>query len=129
RLRDGPAGRPLLGEQPPRAGARARAPEHRGGARPLPAAADVPLSGHTRGADVARHPAAGALQRPHRHALHPGRGHHRTGTEARVALTTTPANRKEAWGRRVLALAVVTAVGFVGLVGEPWFPQGVEDVA
>ena len=30
-----------------------------------------------------------------------------------MALTTTPANRKEAWGRRVLALAVVTAVGFV----------------
>jgi len=43
-----------------------------------------------------------------------------------VALTTTPANRKEAWGRRVLALAVVTAVGFVGLVGQLWYLQVLE---
>ena len=43
-----------------------------------------------------------------------------------MALTTTPANRKEAWGRRVLALAVVTAVGFVGLVGQLWYLQVLE---
>ena len=43
-----------------------------------------------------------------------------------MALNPSPANRREAWGRRVLALAVVTAIGFVGLVGQLWYLQVLE---
>lgn len=35
-------------------------------------------------------------------------------------------NRREAWGRRVLALAVITCVGFVALVGQLWYLQVLE---
>lgn len=35
-------------------------------------------------------------------------------------------NRREAWGRRVLALAVGTCVGFVALVGQLWYLQVLE---
>ena len=41
-------------------------------------------------------------------------------------MNPSPANRREAWGRRVLALAVVTAIGFVGLVGQLWYLQVLE---
>jgi penicillin-binding protein 2 len=43
-----------------------------------------------------------------------------------VALSPSPASRREAWGRRVLALAVITVVGFVGLVGQLWYLQVLE---
>ena len=43
-----------------------------------------------------------------------------------MALNPSPASRREAWGRRVLALAVVTAIGFVGLVGQLWYLQVLE---
>src|SRR6202022_2060219 len=46
--------------------------------------------------------------------------------EAHVQMTPSPANRREAWGRRVLALAVVTAIGFVGPVGQARFREGLE---
>lgn len=35
-------------------------------------------------------------------------------------------NRREAWGRRVLALAVVSSIGFVALVGQLWYLQVLE---
>lgn len=43
-----------------------------------------------------------------------------------MELKTPAANRREAWGRRVLALAVVTAVGFVALLGQLWYLQVLE---
>jgi penicillin-binding protein 2 len=43
-----------------------------------------------------------------------------------VELRTPTANRREAWGRRVLVLAVVTAVGFVALLGQLWYLQFLE---
>jgi penicillin-binding protein 2 len=43
-----------------------------------------------------------------------------------VALSASPPNRREAWGRRVLALAVITAVAFLGLVGQLWYLQVLE---
>ncbi|HZP36173.1 MAG TPA: penicillin-binding protein 2 [Methylomirabilota bacterium] len=43
-----------------------------------------------------------------------------------MALSSAPPNRKEAWGRRVLALAVATAIGFIGLVGQLWYLQVLE---
>lgn len=43
-----------------------------------------------------------------------------------MALSPSPASRREAWGRRVLALAVATAIGFVGLVGQLWYLQVLE---
>ncbi len=41
-------------------------------------------------------------------------------------LAPLPGGRREAWGRRVLALAVITAVGFVGLLGQLWYLQVLE---
>ena len=37
-----------------------------------------------------------------------------------------PPNRREAWGRRILALAVVCTIGFVALVGQLWYLQVLE---
>ncbi len=41
-------------------------------------------------------------------------------------LTPAPGNRREAWGRRVLALAVVSSIGFVALLGQLWYLQVLE---
>lgn len=41
-------------------------------------------------------------------------------------LKPSPSNRREAWGRRVLALAVVTSVGFIALLGQLWYLQVLE---
>jgi penicillin-binding protein 2 len=38
----------------------------------------------------------------------------------------TPGGRREAWSRRVLTLAVVTVVAFVGLLGQLWYLQVLE---
>ena len=43
-----------------------------------------------------------------------------------MELKTTAADRREAWARRVLALAIVTAVGFVALLGQLWYLQVLE---
>jgi penicillin-binding protein 2 len=43
-----------------------------------------------------------------------------------VDLKSGPSNRREAWGRRVLALAVATSVGFVLLLGQLWYLQVLE---
>jgi penicillin-binding protein 2 len=43
-----------------------------------------------------------------------------------VELKPAPANRREAWGRRVLALAVGTSIGFVALLGQLWYLQVLE---
>jgi len=43
-----------------------------------------------------------------------------------VDLTPLPGGRRDAWSRRVLALAVVAAVGFVGLLGQLWYLQVLE---
>ena len=37
-----------------------------------------------------------------------------------------PPNRREAWGRRVLALAVASSIGFVALLGQLWYLQVLE---
>ena len=36
--------------------------------------------------------------------------------------------RREAWGRRVLALAVISSIGFVALLGQLWYLQVLEGV-
>ncbi len=41
-------------------------------------------------------------------------------------LAPLPGGRREAWSRRVLALAAITAVGFVGLLGQLWYLQVLE---
>jgi penicillin-binding protein 2 len=41
-------------------------------------------------------------------------------------LAPLPGARREAWSRRVLALAAITAVGFVGLLGQLWYLQVLE---
>jgi penicillin-binding protein 2 len=41
-------------------------------------------------------------------------------------VSTVPSNRREAWGRRVLALAVVSCIGFLALVGQLWYLQVLE---
>ncbi len=41
-------------------------------------------------------------------------------------LAPHPGGRREAWSRRVLALAAITAVGFVGLLGQLWYLQVLE---
>lgn len=41
-------------------------------------------------------------------------------------LSSTAPPRREAWGRRVLALAVISAVGFVALLGQLWYLQVLE---
>ncbi len=41
-------------------------------------------------------------------------------------LTALPGGRRDAWSRRVLALAVAAAVGFVGLLGQLWYLQVLE---
>ncbi|HET7874493.1 MAG TPA: penicillin-binding protein 2 [Methylomirabilota bacterium] len=41
-------------------------------------------------------------------------------------LSPGPGARREAWGRRVLALAVLAAVGFVTLLGQLWYLQVLE---
>jgi len=43
-----------------------------------------------------------------------------------VAVSPALSNRREAWGRRVLALAVVSSIGFVALVGQLWYLQVLE---
>jgi penicillin-binding protein 2 len=43
-----------------------------------------------------------------------------------AVVSAAPSNRREAWGRRVLALAVVTSIGFVALVGQLWYLQVLE---
>ncbi len=43
-----------------------------------------------------------------------------------LKVPTTATNRREAWGRRVLALAVATSVGFVVLLGQLWYLQVLE---
>ena len=53
--------------------------------------------------DAPRDPAPGPLQRVDRHLVHPGRGRLRADAEALVAVSPAPSNRREAWGRRVLA--------------------------
>ncbi|MGH7417097.1 MAG: penicillin-binding protein 2, partial [Candidatus Rokuibacteriota bacterium] len=44
--------------------------------------------------------------------------------ELKVSAAST--NRREAWGRRVLALAIATSVGFVVLLGQLWYLQVLE---
>jgi penicillin-binding protein 2 len=44
-----------------------------------------------------------------------------------VELSRGPtSNRREAWGRRVLALAVASSIGFLVLVGQLWYLQVLE---
>jgi penicillin-binding protein 2 len=43
-----------------------------------------------------------------------------------VGLKPGSSNQREAWGRRVLALAVATSVGFVLLLGQLWYLQVLE---
>ena len=43
-----------------------------------------------------------------------------------MELSPAPPTRREAWGRRVLALAVVTSVGFVAVLGQLWYLQVLE---
>jgi len=43
-----------------------------------------------------------------------------------VAVSPAPPNRRDAWGRRVLALAVVSSIGFVALLGQLWYLQVLE---
>jgi penicillin-binding protein 2 len=43
-----------------------------------------------------------------------------------VDLSVPSGGRRDAWSRRVLALAVATAVGFVGLLGQLWYLQVLE---
>ena len=43
-----------------------------------------------------------------------------------MELKPSPPNRREAWGRRVLALAVAASVGFVVLLGQLWYLQVLE---
>ncbi len=43
-----------------------------------------------------------------------------------MELTGSPGVRREAWGRRVLFLTVLAAIGFVGLLGQLWYLQVLE---
>ena len=43
-----------------------------------------------------------------------------------MELKPPPANRREAWGRRVLALAVATSLAFAVLLGQLWYLQVLE---
>ncbi len=43
-----------------------------------------------------------------------------------MELKPPPANRREAWGRRVLALAVTTSLAFAVLLGQLWYLQVLE---
>ena len=43
-----------------------------------------------------------------------------------MELAPLPGGRRDAWGRRVLALAVLATTGFVGLLGPLWYLQALE---
>jgi len=43
-----------------------------------------------------------------------------------VELKSVPPNRREAWGRRILALAIVCSLGFLALMGQLWYLQVLE---
>lgn len=43
-----------------------------------------------------------------------------------MELKPPPTNRREAWGRRVLALAIGTSIGFLALLGQLWYLQVLE---
>ena len=43
-----------------------------------------------------------------------------------MELKSAPPNRREAWGRRVLALAITCSVGFIAVLGQLWYLQVLE---
>jgi penicillin-binding protein 2 len=43
-----------------------------------------------------------------------------------VELKSVPPNRREAWGRRILALAIACSLGFLALLGQLWYLQVLE---
>src|SRR5262249_52080110 len=70
--------------------------------------------------------APGALQRLPRFLLCAVHEHCRGREETGVSLGQRPGGGRDAWKRRVLALALVTTVGFVALVGQLWYLQALE---
>ena len=43
-----------------------------------------------------------------------------------MELKSVPPNRREAWGRRILALAITCSLGFLALLGQLWYLQVLE---
>ena len=43
-----------------------------------------------------------------------------------MELKSVPPNRREAWGRRILALAIACSLGFLALLGQLWYLQVLE---
>src|SRR5215510_13711001 len=92
--------------------------------RPPPA---LPLPGQAQRALRARDPAAGPLQWVRRRGVHSRlRDRADAAQAADVDLDHESTARREAWKRRVLALAAVAGIAFVGLLGQLWYLQVLE---
>src|SRR5206468_6576722 len=105
---------------------RPRAVDARGRARAVLPAAALELSGVPRGTDGARHPAPGPVQRLPRLGLRAVHDRRRGHEESHVDLGPRPGGRRDAWNRRVLALAMLTAIGVVALLGQLSYLQAPE---
>src|SRR5262249_40468158 len=126
RVRHGAARGAILGEQSARAGARSRAAHGSRGPRALLPAAVLPLPGLLRGADGARGPAPGPVQRVRGRRLRAGRRGRRVRAQTGMGLNPVHADANDSWRRRVLVLTIVAMAGFAGLLGQLWYLQTLE---